>query len=151
LERLILFFASGFYSGYAPVASGTFGTLVGIALYLLLSRFSLILYSILTVAVSAAGIGLASKAETILGEKDSGIIVIDEIAGFLITMWGLPPTWRMVAAGFLFFRFFDVLKPFPVRWIDRNIPGGWGVMFDDLLAGVYANLTLRLALLVLNR
>jgi len=151
LKRLILFLASGFYSGYAPFASGTFGTLVGIALYLLLSQLSVIFYSILTVAVIAAGVGLASQAETILGEKDSGIIVIDEIAGFFVTMWALPVTWPMVTAGFLFFRFFDVLKPFPIRRIDQNVPGGWGVMLDDLLAGVYANLALRLALWALNR
>ncbi len=151
LERLILFFASGFYSGYAPFASGTVGTLVGIALYLLLSQLSVIPYSILTFAVIAAGIGLASKAERILGEKDSGVIVIDEIAGFFITMWALPTTWTTVAAGFFLFRFFDVLKPFPIRRIDQNLPGGWGVMLDDCLAGVYANLTLRLALLVLSR
>ncbi len=151
LKRLILFFASGFYSGYAPFASGTVGTLVGIALYLLLSQLSVIPYSILTVAVIAAGTGLASKAETILGEKDSGVIVIDEIAGFFITMWALPTTWATVALGFLLFRFYDVLKPFPIRRIDRNLPGGWGVMLDDLLAGVYANLTLRLMLQVFSR
>jgi phosphatidylglycerophosphatase A len=144
LDRLILFLASGFYSGYAPIASGTVGTLVGIALYYLLSRLPLYSYSILTVVIIALGVWLASRAEEILGEKDPSVIVIDEIAGFLVAMWAFPSTWRAVVAGFLLFRFFDILKPFPIRKIDQHAPGGWGVMLDDVLAGVYANIALRL-------
>jgi len=144
LNKLILFFASGFYSGYAPFASGTVGTLVGIAIYILLNQLSLTLYGILTTAVLFIGVWLSSRAEAILGQKDSGVIVIDEIAGFLVTMFALPMTGWTVFGGFLLFRGFDVLKPFPIRRIDLHVPGGWGVMLDDILAGVYANLTIHL-------
>jgi phosphatidylglycerophosphatase A len=143
LDRIILFFASGFYSGYAPFASGTVGTLVGIAIYFLLSKLPLNIYAILTAAIFFSGVWLSSMAETILGAKDSGVIVIDEIAGYLVTMFALPVTGPSILAGFFLFRAFDVFKPFPIRRIDRHLPGGWGVMLDDILAGVYANLTMQ--------
>lgn len=144
MDRIILFFASGFLSGYAPLASGTVGTLVGIAIYILLNQLPLKLYGILTSAIVVFGIWLSSRAEEILGEKDSGVIVIDEIAGFLVTMFALPMTWQTIVIGFFVFRAFDVFKPFPIRRIDQRLPGGWGVMLDDVLAGVYANLTVHL-------
>jgi len=144
LDRIILFFASGFLSGYAPLASGTAGTLVGIAIFILLNQFPLKLYGILTSAIVFFGVWLSSRAEAILGEKDSGVIVIDEIAGFLITMFALPMTWQTIVIGFFVFRAFDIFKPFPIRRIDQRVPGGWGVMLDDVLAGVYANLTIHL-------
>ncbi|OIP61418.1 MAG: phosphatidylglycerophosphatase A [Nitrospirae bacterium CG_4_9_14_3_um_filter_53_35] len=144
MDRIILFFASGFLSGYAPLASGTAGTLVGIAIFILLNQFPLKLYGILTSAIVFFGVWLSSRAEAILGEKDSGVIVIDEIAGFLITMFALPMTWQTIVIGFFVFRAFDIFKPFPIRRIDQRVPGGWGVMLDDVLAGVYANLTIHL-------
>jgi len=144
LDRIILFFASGFLSGYAPLASGTAGTLVGIAIFILLNQFPLKLYGILTSAIVFFGVWLSSRAEAILGEKDSGVIVIDEIAGFLITMFALPMTWQTIVIGFFVFRAFDIFKPFPIRRIDQRVPGGWGGMLDDVLAGVYANLTIHL-------
>ncbi len=144
MDRIILFFASGFFSGYAPLASGTVGTLVGIAIYILLNQLPLKLYGILTSAIVVFGIWLSFRAEAILGEKDSGVIVIDEIAGFMVTMFALPMTWQTIVIGFFLFRAFDVFKPFPIRRIDQRLPGGWGVMLDDVLAGVYANLTIQL-------
>lgn len=144
MDRIILFFASGFFSGYAPLASGTAGTLVGIAIYILLNQLPLKLYGILTLAIVIVGIWLSYRAEAILGEKDSGVIVIDEIAGFLVTMFALPMTWQTMTIGFFVFRAFDIFKPFPIRRIDQRLPGGWGVMLDDVLAGVYANLTIQL-------
>ncbi|MEK6776421.1 MAG: phosphatidylglycerophosphatase A [bacterium] len=144
MDRIILFFASGFFSGYAPLASGTVGTLVGIAIYILLNQLPLKLYGILTLVIVIFGIWLSYRAEAILGEKDSGVIVIDEIAGFLVTMFALPMTWQTMAIGFFMFRAFDIFKPFPIRRIDQRLPGGWGVMLDDVLAGVYANLTIQL-------
>lgn len=144
MDRIILFLASGFFSGYAPLASGTAGTLVGIAIYIFLNQLPLKLYGILTLAIVIVGIWLSYRAEAILGEKDSGVIVIDEIAGFLVTMFALPMTWKTMAIGFFVFRVFDIFKPFPIRRIDQRLPGGWGVMLDDVLAGVYANLTIQL-------
>ncbi len=144
LNRLVLFFASGFYSGYAPIASGTVGTLVGIPVFILLSQLPLLPYGILTAGLILAGVWLSFRAEAILGVRDSGIIVIDEIAGYLVTMFAVTPGWGNVLGGFVLFRVFDILKPFPIRRIDRDLPGGWGVMLDDVLAGVYANLSLQL-------
>ncbi len=144
LNRLVLFLASGFYSGYAPHAPGTAGTLVGIALYILLSPLSLKLYGILTLSILFLGVWVSDRVEAIRGEKDSSLIVIDEIAGFLVTMFGLPFHGLTVAAGFVLFRIFDIAKPFPIGMIDRRLPGGWGVMLDDIAAGIYANLVLRL-------
>jgi phosphatidylglycerophosphatase A len=102
------------------------------------------LYGILTIGILLLGVWLSARVEAIRGEKDSSVIVIDEIAGFLVTMFGLPFHWVTVFAGFLLFRLFDIAKPFPIRKIDQSLPGGWGVMLDDILAGVYANLGLRL-------
>ncbi len=151
MRRLILFFASGFFSGYAPFASGTAGTLVGIPIYLLFSRLPLPHYGILTIILFAFGVWLAFRAEIILGEKDSGVIVIDEIAGFLVTLFALPRTGFFLVGGFLLFRALDILKPWPVRAIDQRCPGGWGVMLDDVVAGLYANLSLHLLAWVLFR
>jgi phosphatidylglycerophosphatase A len=144
LDKVILFFASGCYSGYAPFASGTAGSLVGIAIYFLLRRLPLNLYAVLTAAILLVGVWLSFKAEAILGVKDSGVIVIDEIAGFLVTMFALPVSWTAVIGGFFLFRFYDVLKPFPIRSMEDHLPGGWGVMMDDILAGVYANITYQI-------
>ncbi len=144
LNRLILFFASGCYSGYAPIASGTVGTLVGIPVFILLSQLPLLQYGILTAGFLLAGVWLSSRAEAILGARDSGVIVIDEITGYLVTMFALPVGWWSVLGGFALFRVFDILKPFPIRRIDRRFRGGWGVMLDDVAAGVYANLSLQL-------
>ncbi len=144
LNRLVLFFASGCYSGYAPIASGTAGTLVGIPVFILLSQLPLLPYGILTAGFLLAGVWLSFRAEAILGARDSGVIVIDEITGYLVTMFAVPAGWGTVLGGFLLFRLFDILKPFPIRRIDRDLPGGWGVMLDDVLAGIYANLSLQL-------
>lgn len=145
MNKLVLFLASGFYSGYAPHAPGTAGTLVGIALYILLSPLSLKLYGILTIGILLVGVWVSDRVEAIRGEKDSSLIVIDEIAGFLVAMFGLPLHGLTVAAGFVLFRIFDIAKPFPIRMIDRRLPGGWGVMLDDILAGVYTNIVLRVS------
>jgi len=150
VDRTVLFLASGFGSGYAPVAPGTAGTLVGIAIVSLLHPLPLPIYGAVSAGIFLAGVALSSRAEVILGVQDSGVIVIDEIAGFLAAMAGLPLTWKSVAAGFFLFRVLDVIKPFPIRAVERRVSGGWGVMLDDLLAGAAANMGLRLAAWVMS-
>jgi len=145
---LVLSFATGFGTGYFPFASGTFSTLiVGIPVYLLLSRLSGVWYSVVVVLTLGAATVLSAAGDRILGESDSHKVVIDEISGFLVTMWMITPTPTAVFAGFFLFRFFDIVKVQPAKWIDGNLRGGPGVVLDDVVAGVYANLCLRAGML----
>lgn len=148
-QLIIKFLASGFYTGYSPLAPGTAGSLVGVLIYLLLQNLSNITYIAFIILIFISGIFIAGEAENIYQKKDSPYIVIDEIAGMLITFLFLPkgpkgPKWLIfLLAGFITFRIFDILKPFPARLVERRLAGGWGVMCDDILAGVYANLFIR--------
>ena len=133
-----LFLAFGFGSGLAKKAPGTFGTLAAIPLYLLMAQTSLVVYSLLTVIITLTGIWICGGAAKKLGEHDFGGIVWDEIAGLLITLWAVPFNWQNLLAGFILFRFFDIVKPWPIRWIDQKIHGGLGIMLDDVLAAFFA-------------
>jgi len=137
------FLAFGLGSGAAPVAPGTFGTLAAIPLYLLLAPLPLWGYLLAVAAVSLAGIWLCDRTSRDLGVHDHPGIVWDEFAGYLVTMIAAPAGWLWIAVGFALFRFFDILKPWPIRWIDRQVHGGFGIMLDDLLAGVFAALALQ--------
>ncbi len=137
---------TGFGTGYFPFASGTVGSLVGLLLYLpVAAPGRSIPFFLLLAAVVAVGTWAAGICGELFGEHDSGKIVIDEVAGMLVTLYSFPadPIW--LAAAFFTFRFYDIFKPFPIRRIDREWKSAGGVMTDDLLAGIYANLTLRLA------
>ena len=141
-----LFIATCGYVGYVPVAPGTAGSIAGLALYGAAGLLGGTQVEIGVLAVVlAVGVWSSAASERHLGETDPGVIVIDEVAGMLITLLALQPTWGGALAGFLAFRFFDVVKPFPARWAER-LPGGWGVMADDVIAGLYAHLVLRLLL-----
>lgn len=137
-RKLVHFLAFGFGAGKAPVAPGTFGTLVGIVVYLLLQPLSALAYAITVLALFALGVWLCQMTERDLGVHDHPGIVWDEIVGYLITMFMAPSGWVWIAAGFLLFRLFDIWKPFPIRQIERRIQGGFGNMLDDALAGFYA-------------
>ncbi len=142
----ILFLAFGFGSGLAKKAPGTCGTLAAVPLYLLIAQSGNISYSLITIAVTIVGIWICGLATEKLGEHDFGGIVWDEIAGYLITLWWLPFSWQGVVLGFILFRFFDILKPWPIKIADKRVKGGFGIMFDDVLAAVFANIILRLVL-----
>ena len=146
MVRLIMFIATGAYTGYLPKAPGTWGTLVALPLNLLLlllpgQGYAISLAVILVLAVYTAG-----AAEKILDRKDPGAIVIDEIIGMLITLICAPANPVVWLMAFLLFRLFDILKPWPVSWADRHLNGGLGIVMDDLLAGIYAWLCLHGAL-----
>jgi phosphatidylglycerophosphatase A len=143
MKPLITFFATGGYSGYAPVAPGTAGSLVGVGLYLILKDLAPHLYLGIGAILFAVGIWAAREAERIYDEPDSRAIVIDEVVGMLFTLALLPFGWGLLLVGFLLFRLFDVLKPFPIRLLETRVSGGWGIMLDDLVAALYANLCLR--------
>ncbi len=142
-EKIVVFFATGFYTGYAPIVPGTFGTLVGIPLALILSLLSLWQSTVILVLMIAVSCWVADKAEKIYGMKDPNDIVIDEVVGYLVTVWALPISWGVVLAGFILFRVLDILKPFPIRKIEQRIPGGAGVVMDDVLAGIYGCMILH--------
>lgn len=134
----VSFLAFGFGSGLVKKMPGTIGTLAAIPLYLVFIQTELWLYSLLTILVTVVGIWICDNAANKLGEHDFGGIVWDEIAGFLITMWFVPFSWMAVLIGFALFRFFDILKPWPIKWIDQKVSGGLGIMLDDVLAGMFA-------------
>jgi phosphatidylglycerophosphatase A len=138
-----MFLATGFGSGFGPIAPGTWGSLPGLAIAWGLDRLSGRWAVLAAAAVfSFAGVWAAGRAEALLGEKDPGCVVVDEIAGQLVTLLFLPVTAAMLIAGFLIFRVLDVLKPWPARRLE-GLRGGSGIMADDLMVGVYANLILH--------
>ncbi|MGM0564544.1 MAG: phosphatidylglycerophosphatase A family protein [Pseudomonadota bacterium] len=144
LRRPVHFLAFGFGSGLAPVAPGTFGTLAAVPVFLLLLQLPLWAYVLTLVAACLVGVYLCGKTARDLGVHDHGGIVWDEFAGLWLTllplqsMGGLdePRFWWLVAIGFGVFRLFDAVKPWPIRWLDKHIHGGLGIMLDDIAAGL---------------
>jgi len=133
------FLALGFGSGLAPKMPGTFGTLAALPLVVLLSYYSSFsAYLIVTLLVSVVGIWICGKAAEDMGVHDDSSIVWDEVAGMLITMLAVPLSWQTLLVGFVLFRFFDILKPWPISYLDKHVHGGFGIMIDDVLAGLFA-------------
>ncbi len=132
------FLAFGFGAGLSPYAPGTVGTLVAFPLFFLLRGLDPVMYFSLVAALYAAGVWFCDIAGKSLGVPDHGGIVWDEIVAFLLVLHFSPPTLLGYALAFSLFRLFDIWKPFPIRYADRHIHGGFGVMFDDLLAAIYA-------------
>ncbi len=146
MNNLSLFVAKwlslGFGAGKAPVAPGTFGTLVGIPLYWLMSGLPFMSYMLVCLVLLLIGIWAAGKYSDFLGVHDHGSIVWDEVVGYLITMALVPLDWLWIVIGFFLFRLFDIWKPWPIRLLDEKVHGGLGIMIDDVLAGVYAAVVL---------
>ena len=143
MSRLALLVATAGYVGLIPVAPGTWGSAVGVCLLLLVRGTGEAgAEALLLAVVLAGGVWAASAAERLYGRPDPGAIVIDEVAGMLITLFWIPVTGVGLLAGFLAFRVFDIVKPYPVGMAER-LPAGWGVMADDVVAGLYACVTVR--------
>ena len=142
-EKLVMFLATGCFVGNIPFIPGTVGTLVGLPLCFILSRIDLLVAIVCTVIFIFFAIFIAHEAEGILKKEDSGCIVIDEIAGIMVTLIGLPFNLISAIAGFLLFRVFDILKPFPIRSLEKNLSGGTGIVLDDVAAGIGGNFVLR--------
>jgi phosphatidylglycerophosphatase A len=130
--------AFGFGSGLAPLAPGTAGTLVAVPIYLLLRELPPDAYPVLVALLFLLGLPVCGHATRRLGVHDHPAIVWDEIVGYLTAMTAAPPGALWTVAGFALFRFFDILKPWPICWFDRRIHGGFGIMLDDLLAAAYS-------------
>jgi len=137
MRRFVIATATWGGTGFSPFASGTVGTLGAIPLYLVLVQLPLPLYLLSTVAFTLFACWVSGHAEEVFGEHDSGKIVIDEVAGYLVTMAGVTLSWQAVIAGFFLFRLFDITKPQPARWFDRSLKNGYGVVLDDVAAGLY--------------
>ena len=136
--------ATGGYAGYAPVVPGTFGTVVGLLPAFILSLTGNCFISlVLLVFFILLAIRISGRAEQTLGIVDPGCIVIDEIAGIMVTLWCLPFNWPTVLTGFFIFRCLDMIKPFPIRRIEKRLSGGLGIVTDDVVAGVAAHVLLR--------
>ncbi|MCB1760573.1 MAG: phosphatidylglycerophosphatase A [Gammaproteobacteria bacterium] len=142
--------AFGLGSGAAPKAPGTAGTLAAIPLFLLLQSLSALHYLLLTALLFLLGIWLCERTSRDLGVHDHAGIVWDEWVGLLVTLWLLPSGWLWLLGGFLLFRAFDILKPWPIGWLDRRVSGGLGIMLDDLVAGLFAFLLLQLCAALLG-
>jgi phosphatidylglycerophosphatase A len=150
VRKLILFLSSNAGLGYAPFASGTFGTLAGIPIFYLISDWPWWLFLVTFTALLFLSFWVADAAGLIYGVADDGRIVIDELIGYLVTVAFLPWSWPVALLGFFWFRLFDILKPQPARWLDRNLKHGVGVVLDDFIAGIYGALALRLTLWLFN-
>ena len=142
-DRAILFISSGGFVGKISFAPGTFGSVLGLPVCYCLAFVKVRIAILLTLLFVVFSIWIADRAEKLLRSKDPGYIVIDEIAGLLVTFLGIPFNLLNGAAGFLIFRIMDILKPFPARMIEKQLPGGAGVVMDDVAAGLYSNLLLR--------
>ncbi len=143
-NAIVMYLATGCKSGYSPVVPGTAGSLAALVPCGLLSLLPLPVSAMLLIAFIVLSIWAAELAEDIVGQKDPGCIVIDEFAGMMITFLGIHFTWQSALAGFFIFRVMDILKPFPIRYLERTIPGGAGIVLDDVAAGIAAHLVLRL-------
>ena len=147
MRNPVHFLALGFGSGLAPKMPGTFGTLAAIPLVMLLgTTLTLSAYLAVTLIACVVGVWLCGKTAQDMGVHDDSSIVWDEIAGMLITMIAVPLTWQNLLVGFALFRLFDIVKPWPISYLDKHLHGGLGIMLDDIIAGFFALGGLHLAL-----
>lgn len=151
LFKLRVFAAVGFGSGLAPVAPGTFGTVGALVCFLPFAPMAAgqpLLYAITVVGLIVVAVWCSEAGEAHYKRHDVGNIVIDEFAGFFVTMFLVPSNVRTLALAFVLFRFFDIVKIPPARQIDKGWPGGWGVVMDDVVSGVYACAVMHIAMRV---
>ena len=149
-QKSVMFFATGCFIGNISFAPGTFGSILGLALCFLLSKIEFAVAVVLTILFVLFAVWMAHEAEIILKAKDPGCIVIDEIAGMLVTLIGLPFNMISVFSGFLIFRILDIWKPYPIRFLERRLSGGVGIVMDDIAAGVLGNIILRVSFSVIK-
>jgi phosphatidylglycerophosphatase A len=146
-RQMIILLATGGYIGKSPIAPGTLGSLWGLPMALALARTSFGVGLLITALLTAVAIWSAGRCADLMGLKDPGAVVIDEVAGMVVALLGLPFSVTTACLGFALFRLLDITKPFPVGWLDRRLTGGLGIVADDVAAGVMVNLILRLILI----
>jgi len=143
-----LFVAFGFGSGLSKFAPGTAGTLLAVPIYWLFIQLGTPVYVVIVLIAAVVGVKVCDVASDRLGIHDFSGIVWDEMVGLWITMIAVPVSLPLVITGFTLFRLFDIFKPWPISWLDRHVSGGFGIMIDDVLAAVFANLCLQLAVYI---
>ena len=148
-QKTVMFLATGCYIGNISFAPGTFGSVFGLLACFFLSKIDFSIAVLLTLIFILSAIWIAGEAEKILGEEDPGCIVIDEIAGIILTLSGLPFNITSMIAGFLVFRALDILKPYPIRLLENKFSGGIGIVLDDVVAGILSNVILRVFLITI--
>lgn len=136
LKNPVHFLALGFGSGLSPKAPGTMGTIAAIPVVILVAMLGQPAFIVLTLIACVLGIYICGYTAKAMGEHDAPAIVWDEIAGYMVAMILVPVTWWTLLLAFVLFRFFDVLKPWPISWLDKHVSGGFGIMVDDILAGL---------------
>jgi phosphatidylglycerophosphatase A len=144
------FIAFGFGIGTVPFAPGTFGTLIAIPFYLVMQNLAPLIYLGLTIAIIIFSIIICSKSTRDIGIEDHQGMCLDEIVGFIVTMFLAPHGWQWIAIGFILFRIFDIWKPWPIHYVDAHIHGGFGMILDDVLAGIYSCLLLQILAYITN-
>ncbi len=150
MRRLILFLATNAGLGFSPLVPGTVGTLAGLPAFFLLAGLTPAAYLLVWGLLLVLACWISHRAGLIFGIADDGRIVIDELVGYLVTVAFLPFSWPAALLGFFFFRIFDIVKVFPASWFDRRMKNGIGVVLDDVVAGLYAAVALRLCLALIN-
>jgi phosphatidylglycerophosphatase A len=150
MRQPVHFLAFGFGAGLLPRAPGTFGTLIAIPIVAFVMQFGWQVHLMFAIAACVTGVWICGESARRLGVHDHSGIVWDEIAGFAITMLAVPATWYGFLAGFALFRLFDIWKPWPIREADHRLRGGLGIMLDDVLAGVFAAVSLLVLTLVVK-
>ena len=145
---MVVFLATGFFTGFLPMMPGTWGTFAGIPLVIITLRLTWMIQAVVAAVFIVLAVSIAARAEVLFEDRDARPIVIDEMAGFLVTLLWLPLNLLVFSLGFLLFRVFDIVKPPPIRMVENRLQGGWGIVMDDVLAGFFANATLRLLLIV---
>jgi phosphatidylglycerophosphatase A len=135
--------ATVFGVGFCPKAPGTAGTALAMLLFWMI-RPNLTYHLLFLVIILVLGVFASQYTDKTWGTKDSNRIVVDEVAGYAVAILFLPMTWYFLLAAFFLFRVFDIVKPFPIAWVEQILPGGLGVMMDDIAAGIYTNLCLQL-------
>lgn len=147
--KIAIALATWFGCGLLPVAPGTFGTIAAVPLVLGLRNLGVWHNASALVIITGISIWAAGRYQELSGQDDPPKVVIDEVAGFSLTMFLLPPSWPILGLGFILFRFFDILKPYPIRRLEK-LTGGFGIVTDDLLAGLYSQLSIRIILVLLQ-
>jgi phosphatidylglycerophosphatase A len=145
------FLAYGFGTGLVPFAPGTFGSLIGVALFWFMAPLGAVSYAGIVVMLFVAGIFICGQTARDTSAVDPGFIVYDEIVGFAVAMYLMPREWRWIAAGFVVYRIFDIWKPFPIHIVEEKLQLGTAIMADDVIAGIYTLLILQLARLILEK
>ena len=148
-QKSVMFLATGCYIGTISFAPGTLGSILGLFLCYFLSKIGILSSLFLSITFVLIAMWIAHEAEILLKTKDPGCIVIDEIAGMILTLIGLPFNMIMVVPGFILFRALDIWKPYPIRFFDKNLSGGVGVVMDDVAAGILSNFILRILLMAI--